>query len=251
MQVSPVFLSPCQQSEDTIGGKVFPGGRSCLESEGWGWEGSGRRSCRYVCEKEKETGAPLLLWEGCGMLHLENDCFLDNLPQKTSGWGGPWTSSLSCGTGAMQLAAGASGARGGLWTGLHFLKGFWGPQSWVGEALGKGCQLEQLLCSLPGSHWALRPGSPLAVSTPPHRLSSSRGHRHDALHRWKLRSNSAGRAKYKFLAVLLAWARMGNLCLPNDASGCECPFETKTGMQNINNYLPGAWATIKRTGKKK
>lgn len=70
MQLFPVLLNPWQQSKGVMDGKVFPGphgtrGKSWLESEGWGWEGSGRRSCRYACEKEKKTSpaAPRRAWD--------------------------------------------------------------------------------------------------------------------------------------------------------------------------------------------
>lgn len=53
-----------------------------MESEGWGWGGS-VRSYGDACEKEKGTGASLLVQEGHRMPHLGTDCFLDSLPQKT------------------------------------------------------------------------------------------------------------------------------------------------------------------------
>lgn len=62
------------------------GGEIWLESEGLGWEGSGR-SCRDACEKKKGTRGPLLVQEGHRIPHLESDCFLDSLPQRTGIWG--------------------------------------------------------------------------------------------------------------------------------------------------------------------
>lgn len=59
-----------------------------------GWrvrDGAGKAVEEEVADMpvRKRKKPPLLLREGHGMLHLESDCFLDNRPQNTSGWGGP------------------------------------------------------------------------------------------------------------------------------------------------------------------
>jgi len=125
--------------------------------------------------------------------------------------------------------------------GLHFLKGFWRLMDLGGRNAREELQLEQLLWSLSGSHWALCPGSLTAVSTlhvgcPPGTGIVS------MFCTTKSPEGTVWQGQIQIFPVLLAWTRVVSLCLSNVLSGtlgCECPHEAGVGMENDKTYFPG------------
>lgn len=135
------------------------------------------------------------------------------------------------------------------WT---FSKSFGDVWSWVGEGQERSASWtgSSAHCPVCCSCWALSP----VTFHPPCRVSFRRRHHQDALHPWKSRSNTAGRAKYKIFPVLLAWARVSSFCLSNIfsyASGSEYPLIAWEGLGNYSTYFPRTWTTTERTWKNK
>lgn len=138
---------------------------------------------------------------------------------EASSFGVSW--SLGCGTGAVGLSAG-EGACGQAWT---FSKSFGDVWSWVGEAQGKICQLDQLLCALPSLLLML---GPQPWQFPPIHAGCAPGEGITRLLCTPESPESTLLVKILFFSSTPFMGKSRQL-LPfqifSDASGCECPHE--------------------------